>query len=150
VVDTTVIPTGRRRVPVAFGWHPYLRLPGVPRARWRLRLPARRHLELDALGIPTGAAAPERAEADPIDGRTFDDLYALGRNRRLAFTSDAGPTIELRSDAAYPYAQVWVPAGRGFAALEPMVAPTNALGTGAAPLVAPGESYTARFTLALT
>ena len=30
-VDTTLIPTGRRRVPVAFGWHPYLRLPGVPR-----------------------------------------------------------------------------------------------------------------------
>jgi aldose 1-epimerase len=148
-VDTTVIPTGRRRVPVAFGWHPYLRLPGVPRAHWRLRLPARRHLALDPLGIPTGAAVPEQAEAEPIDGRTFDDLYALGRNRRLAFTSDEGPTIEVRSDAAYPYAQVWVPAGRSFAALEPMVAPTNALGTGSAPLVAPGDSYTARFTLAL-
>jgi galactose mutarotase-like enzyme len=40
-VATTVVPTGRRRVPVAFGWHPYLRLPGVPRRRWRLRLPTR-------------------------------------------------------------------------------------------------------------
>ena len=62
---------------------------------------------------------------------------------------DDGPSIELRSDAAYPYAQVWVPAGRRFAALEPMVAPTNALATGAAPLVEPGDSYTARFTLAV-
>ena len=39
-VRTTVIPTGRRRVPIAFGWHPYLRLPGTPRRQWRLRMPA--------------------------------------------------------------------------------------------------------------
>jgi hypothetical protein len=30
-----------------------------------------------------------------------------------------------------------------------MAAPTNALGAGTAPLVAPGESYTARFVLTL-
>jgi aldose 1-epimerase len=150
-VETSVIPTGRRRVPVAFGWHPYLRLPAVPRARWRLRLPARRHLTLDSFGIPTGGEVAEPAEASPIDRRTFDDLYALGRNRRLAFEAvgDDGPSIELRSDVAYPYAQVWVPAGRRFAALEPMVAPTNALADGSAPLVKPGGSYTARFTLAV-
>ncbi len=29
-IDTTIVPTGRRAVPVAFGWHPYLRLPGAP------------------------------------------------------------------------------------------------------------------------
>ena len=51
--------------------------------------------------------------------------------------------------AGYPYAQVWVPAGRQFAALEPMAAPTNSLGDGTAPLVEPGDSRTARFTLAL-
>lgn len=44
VIDTTIVPTGRRRVPVAFGWHPYLRVPGAPRSRWQLRLPARGHL----------------------------------------------------------------------------------------------------------
>ncbi len=97
VVDTTVVPTGRRRVPVAFGWHPYLRLPGVPRSQWRLRLPARRHLALDGRGIPTGASAPERAEGEPIGRRHFDDLYALGRSRRLAFAADDGTAIELRS-----------------------------------------------------
>jgi galactose mutarotase-like enzyme len=101
------------------------------------------------LGIPTGAVAVERAEAAPIERRTFDDLYALGRDHRLAFEAD-GAAIELRCDSAYPYAQVWVPAEQSFAALEPMAAPTNALGAGAAPLVAPGDSYTARFALALT
>jgi aldose 1-epimerase len=152
-VDTTVVPTGRRRVPVSFGWHPYLRLPGVTRRRWRLRMPARRHLALDDLGIPTGAEAAEPAEAAPVGSRTFDDLYALGRDRRLAYEADQthdGQSIELRCGTGYPFAQVWVPKGRSFAALEPMVAPTNALVSGSAPLVPPGESYRARFTLVVT
>ena len=148
-VDTTVIPTGKRPVPVAFGWHPYLRLAGAPRRHWTLRLPSRRHLAVDELGIPTGDDAAEPAEASPVGRRTFDDLYALGRDRRLAFETDAGEAVELRCDKAYPYAQVWVPAGKSFAALEPMAAPTNALGAGTAPLVAPGDSYAARFALTL-
>jgi aldose 1-epimerase len=152
-VDTTVVPIGRRRVPVSFGWHPYLRLPGVARGRWGLRLPARRHLALDGSGIPTGADSAEPAEAAPLGRRTFDDLYALGRDRRLAFEvprADDGHAIGLRCGSGYPYAQVWVPKGRRFAALEPMVAPTNALVVGSAPLVPPGESYRARFTLAVS
>ena len=147
-VAMTVAATGRRRVPIVFGWHPYLRLPGSRRSQWRLRLPARTHLALDELGIPNGASAPERVEADPIGRRTFDDLYALGRTRRLALEGDR--TIELHCEAGYPCAQVWVPPGRPFAALEPMTAPTNVLETGEAPLVAPGETLTATFTLAVS
>jgi aldose 1-epimerase len=58
-VATTLRPTGDRRVPVSFGWHPYLRLPGSPRRAWRLRLPERTHLLLDELGLPTGASNAE-------------------------------------------------------------------------------------------
>jgi galactose mutarotase-like enzyme len=150
VVDTTLVPTGDRKVPVAFGWHPYLRVPGTPRTRWNLRLPAREHLALDELGIPTGASTREAAEHASVGRRTFDDLYALGRDRRLAFTGDDGASVEVRGDASYPYAQVWVPAGKPFAALEPMTVPTDALGRGQTPLVAPGESFTARFTITLS
>jgi galactose mutarotase-like enzyme len=112
-----------------------------------LHLPARRHLELDARQIPTGESVAEPAEHDLIGPRTFDDGYALARGRRLALTGDDGAGIELRVGAGYPYAQVWVPPGRPFAALEPMAAPTNALGDGTAPLVAPGDAFTARFSL---
>ncbi len=146
-VDTTIVPTGRRRVPVAFGWHPYLKVPGSPRNQWRLRLPTREHLVLDALQIPTGEQVPERAEHAVIGRRTFDDGYALGRDRRLALSAADGASIELRAGEGYPYAQVWVPPGRPFAALEPMAAPTNALGDGTAPLVARGEAFTASFSL---
>ena len=34
-IATTVRPTGDNAVPIAFGYHPYLRLPGVPRHAWR-------------------------------------------------------------------------------------------------------------------
>jgi galactose mutarotase-like enzyme len=148
-IDTTIVPTGRRAVPVAFGWHPYLRLPGAPRRRWTLGLPARRHLALDARGIPTGAATTEPAEAAPIGVRTFDDGYELGRVRRMAVVHEQGRRLELRCGAGYPDAQVWVPAGKPFVALEPMTAPTNALVDGSAPTVVPGDSFTASFTLVL-
>ena len=148
-VDTTLIPTARRRVPVAFGWHPYLRLPGTPRGQWALRLPPRRHHALDEMGIPTGATVAERGEAAPIERRTFDDMYALGRHRTLAFEDAGGGAIELRCGEGYPFAQVWVPKGRSFAALEPMAAPTDALVDGGCPLVDPGDAFTARYTLTL-
>src|SRR5262249_55050234 len=76
-IDTTVVPTGRRSVPIAFGWHPYLRLPDAPRNRWRLHLPARQHRHLDASGIPNGTSTREAAESLPVGARTFDDLYVL-------------------------------------------------------------------------
>ena len=149
-VDTTIVPTGRRSVPIAFGWHPYLRLPDGARRTWRLRLPPRRHLAVDALGIPTGDVRPEPAEAAPIGSRTFDDGYALGRDRRLAIESEQGHSLEMRAGTNYPCAQVWVPSGRQFVALEPMTAPTNALVDRVAPVVRRGESSTASFTLTLT
>jgi galactose mutarotase-like enzyme len=148
-VDTTLVPTGDRAVPVAFGWHPYLQLPGTPRRHWRLRLPARHHLALDDRGIPSGAKSPEPSEAAPIADRTFDDLYALDVDRDLALVSPDGSAIELQCSAQYPYAQVWAPPNREFAALEPMTVRTNALAEGHTPLVAPGDAFTALFTLAL-
>ncbi len=148
-LDTTVIPTGRRRVPVAFGWHPYLRLPGTSRSQWQLRLPPRTHLALDAYGLPTRATQAEAREGAPIGRRTFDDLYLLGRERRLALLADDGTSITLRCGPGYPYAQVWVPGGRPFAALEPMTVATNSLVAGTTPLVGPGDAFTASFTLAV-
>ena len=148
-LDTTVIPTGRRPVPVAFGWHPYLRLPGSPRSSWLLHLPARDHRALDASGLPTGGSASEPPEAEPIGRRTFDDLYALDGDRRLAVVAGDGTSITVDSGPGYPFGQVWVPAGRPFVALEPMTAATNSLVDGTAPLLQPGEEFTARFTITL-
>src|SRR3954452_1958743 len=45
-IRTTLIATGDVSVPLAFGFHPYLRLPGAMRSPWRVELPAMEHLEL--------------------------------------------------------------------------------------------------------
>jgi galactose mutarotase-like enzyme len=147
-IETTVTPTGERAVPIAFGWHPYLRLPGTPRRRWQLRLPACRHVALDARGIPTGEVTDEPRDEAPIGTRTFDDLYVVGHERELAFVGDDS-SVTLRVEDGYSHAQVWVPAGKPYAALEPMTTATNSLVDGSAPLVQPGDAYTARFGLVM-
>jgi aldose 1-epimerase len=141
--------TGRRRVPVSFGWHPYLRLPGVRRAALRLLLPGRRHLELDDRGIPTGEGHKRPVEAESLGSRTFDDLYALGRDRRLGLEG-GDRSLRLLFDRNYGYLQIYAPAGQNFVCLEPMTAPVDALVTGVCPFVSPGQAFTARFSIAVT
>jgi aldose 1-epimerase len=151
-VSTTLTATGRRSVPVGFGWHPYLRLPGARRGDWTLHLPERDHLGLDDGGIPNGRSLRERADRERVGTRTFDDLYRL-RNRRPWSIShaddDASASLSLHLGDGYDYAQVWVPKGQRFLALEPMTVPTDALVRGETPIVSRGDSYTATFELRL-
>ena len=144
-VETAVTPTGGVPVPVSFGWHPYFRVPGA-RDRWSLRLPAREHLGLDRKGIPTGASTRESTGPLRLAGVALDDLYALGRDRRFNL-SGGDRTITVRFGAGYPYAQLYAPPGKAFAAIEPMTAPTDALVSGSCPIVEPGERYAAAFTV---
>ena len=145
-VATTVRATGRRRVPVSFGWHPYFRLPGARRSALRVGLPARRHLDLDARGIPTGVGTRVAAEETPLGSRSYDDLYALGRDRRIRLSAGER-SLHVLLDRNYGYLQVYAPPEQNFCCLEPMTAPTNALVSGSCPLVSPGQSFTARFSV---
>ena len=96
-IDTTIVPTGRRRVPVAFGWHPYLRVPGTPRGRWRLRLPGAHPPRCStSAGFPPARPKPSHERQHRSATRTFDDLYELGRGHRLAYDGEDGAAIELR------------------------------------------------------
>jgi aldose 1-epimerase len=145
-VDTTLVPTGDRPVPVSFGYHPYLCLPGARREHVRLRLPERRHLELDSRQLPTGRAHVEEPEDEAVGTRTFDDLYGLGDDRQLALEG-GGRRLALELGEGYGYAQVFTPPGAETVCLEPMTAPVNALVDGTYALVSPGASFTARFSL---
>jgi aldose 1-epimerase len=149
-VRTTLTATGEHAVPVAFGFHPYLRLPGVPRERWHVALPAMRHLALDARSIPTGASRPMPAQADRLGARTFDDGYVdVPPGARFVL---AGGTrrITVRLDEGYPAAQVFAPAASDVICFEPMTAPPNALASGdRLTLVDPGRRHTATFSIAV-
>jgi hypothetical protein len=82
----------------------------------------------------------------PRSARTYDDLFELTGDRRLGI-QHGGRRLSVLFGAGYPYAQVYAPPGAGFACLEPMTAPTDALVAGGYPVVRPGESFTARFSI---
>lgn len=145
-IVTTVRPTGDRAVPVAFGYHPYFRMPSAPRRSWRLSLPDRTRLVLDDSGLPTGETTPLDAETVALADRSYDDHYALGDDRRVALEG-GGVRLTVEYEDGYPYAQVFAPANVGFVAIEPMTAETDALRRGTCPVVAPGEAFTARFSI---
>jgi len=143
-IATTVRPTGAVAVPLSFGFHPYLRLPGVDRSGWQVRLPARRHLDLDERGIPTGRGRWEEAASMALGDLGFDDGYDSidpGACFRLA---DADRAITMSLVTGYPAAQLFSPPGAQFICFEPMTAPTNALRSGMGlRRVAPGDVFTA-------
>ena len=129
-VETTVLATLGDAVPVSFGFHPYLALPGLVREEWRLRLPPMRRWELDARGLPTGEETPFAGFDSPLAERAFDDGFTLVREP--ATLSVASPELLLAVHFLYGYgqAQVFAPRDKAYVALEPMTAPTGALGSG--------------------
>jgi aldose 1-epimerase len=149
-----VTATGQDRVPISFGFHPYLTLPGGRREDWELELPVRRQLALDDHGIPSG----QRRELVPgalsgaLGERTFDDSFdELAGEPPVFSLADARRRLELRFDEGYPFAQVFAPPGSTFIAFEPMTAAVNALRSGEGlRLLDPGQSFTARFTIAVS
>ena len=129
-VATTVRATGDAPVPIAFGYHPYLRLPGVERVDWRVEIPVAERLVLDDRMIPTGEREPVEAIEGPLGSRTFDDGYLAPAGSAPFVLTGGGRRIEVRFGDAFPYAQVYAPADDDVIAIEPMTAPTNALVTG--------------------
>jgi len=138
-LETTLTAGAGGPVPVSFGFHPYLGIPDLPRAQWRLTLPAMQRLTLDARGIPTGDEAPLAAQDAPLAAREFDDGFALSGEHASLSIAGAGRRIAVEFLAGYRYAQVYAPPGRDFVALEPMTAPTNALASGRGLRVVPAE-----------
>ena len=147
-IETSVRPTGDQAVPISFGHHPYLRLPGVPRSEWRAEMPVRRQAVLDERGLPTGEWRDVEFPPGELGGLVLDDLFTdLGRRPVFAISA-AGRELRVRFDQGYPYAVIWSPEGEDFICFEPMTAPTNALVTGEGlRLVEPGDAFTARFTV---
>jgi galactose mutarotase-like enzyme len=147
-IGTTVRATGSVAVPIAFGFHPYLRLPGVDRRAWEIALPARRYLELDERSIPTGRAKLAPATVLTLGERSFDDGFdALATGARFTARAPAR-SVTVTLVKGYRAAQVFSPADAQFICFEPMTAPTNALRSGdGLRAVAPGDSFTAVFRI---
>src|SRR5262245_4328573 len=146
-VETTLSATGDVAVPVAFGFHPYIRLPDVPREQWMVELPVRERLVLDGRQLPTGAREAVRFETAPLGERTFDDAFVAPPGGAPFAVAGGGRRIAVEFGRGYTVAQVFTPARASFICFEPMTAPANALVRGGPDLrlVEPGSRFTAVF-----
>ena len=149
-IATTVMPTGRDAVPVAFGFHPYLALPGGSRRSVDIALPVTQHALLDNRGLPTGVRERVAPHTVRLDDQSYDDLFDhLVHSPRFNLRGP-GRDVSVALGEGYPVAQVYAPADQPFICFEPMTAPTNALVSGTAlPTVSPGDAFRAVFRIGI-
>jgi galactose mutarotase-like enzyme len=136
-------------VPIAFGFHPYLRLPELERQRWLLELPVTSRMQLDERMLPTGYSEPVSIPPAPLADRTFDDAFDGFRDPVEFAISGNGRRLSLRFLEGYRFAQVYAPPGSHFICVEPMTAPINPFASEHTLLVKPGDRYVARFEIAV-
>lgn len=150
-VRTTVAATGDSAVPLCFGFHPYLQLPGIARADWVVETPPLRHLGLDDRGLPTGDSEPQPAREEPLRDKTFDDAYDQVNEGAVFAVSGGGRRIEVHFERGYPAAQIFAPPvddpSKAIICFEPMAAPTDALRRGGYRCASPGEPVVTQFSI---
>ncbi len=151
-VTTAVHAADQVAVPISFGYHPYLQVPGVSRSDWQVEIPVSERLVLDRRMLPTGEREAVSSIQGPLGSRTFDDAYVAPPGGASLVVAGGGRRIEVAFDEGYPYAQVYAPSDDDVIALEPMTAPTNALVTGGPdlPLLGAGDVYRATFSINVT
>ena len=146
-VTTTVTATTGSRVPLCFGFHPYLQLPGVPRAQWRIETPAMRYQPVNAWGIPTGRVEQRAAASELLGDKFIDEGFDEVAPGSVFAVSGGDRRIEVHFDEGFTAAQVFAPGDDDVVCFEPMAAPTDALRRGGYREVQPGESAVARFRI---
>ena len=149
-VRTTVTATGDTAVPLCFGFHPYLHLPGVARGDWLIETPPLRHLRLDGRGLPTGESETQPASEEPLGDKAFDDAYDQVGEGAVFAVSGAGRRVEVHFERGYPAAQIFAPVTEDpekIVCFEPMTAPTDALRRGGYRCARPGAPAVAQFSI---
>ena len=147
-IDVELAVTGDAPVPVAFGFHPYLTLPGLDRREWLVELPVTSRMVLDERMLPTGESEPVRIPPAPLGERTFDDAFDGFADPAEFAVAGAGRRVGVRFLVGYRFAQVYAPPGASFISFEPMTAPINPFEDSRTLLAQPGSTYRARYEIA--
>jgi galactose mutarotase-like enzyme len=146
-IGVTLTPSGETPVPVAFGFHPYLHLPGLPREQWLVELGVTRRMVLDERMLPTGESEPAQIAPAPLGDRTFDDAFDGLADPPEFAVAGAGRRLSVRFLEGYRFAQVYAPPGADFISFEPMTAPIDPFTSPRTLLTQPGSGYRARFAI---
>ncbi|BBX90213.1 aldose 1-epimerase [Mycolicibacterium boenickei] len=146
-VSTTVAPTADRSVPLCYGYHPYVTIPGVPREDWQLQTPVMRHLLVDDRGLPTGESLEWPGGARRLGATELDDGFDGVAPGAVFTLSGGGHRVDVSFDEGYTAAQLFAPGNDAVVGIEPMAAPTDALRRGDYRMAAPGSPETATFSI---
>jgi len=117
-------------MPVVVGFHPYFKIPGVPRSEWMARIPARSQVMVDDHFCATGEFRPNPLP-DPTPLATtvlddgFTDLIREPDGTTLFWLEGGGRRVEVSFGPKWLVGIVYAPAGKEFICFEPMVALTN-------------------------
>jgi galactose mutarotase-like enzyme len=149
-IETTVMPITAASVPLCFGYHPYVVIPGVPREEWVITTPNMRHLPVDNWGIPTGAHEDWIGATEPLKGVTYDDGFDKVPDGSVFVLAGGDRRVEVTFEKGYPAAQVFAPRSDDVVCFEPMAAPTDALRRGDYRYAIAGRPERARFSISVT
>lgn len=149
-IETTVMPTTAASVPLCFGYHPYLTIPGVPREEWLLTTPNMRHLPVDNWGIPTGASEEWTGSTEPLQTTVYDDGFDQVADGSVFTLAGGDHRIDVRFEKGYSAAQLFAPPNDDVVGIEPMCAPTDALRRGNYRFAVAGKPETVRFSIAVS
>ena len=133
-VKLTVKNLSAETMPIALGFHPYYRIPDVPRDRWIARIPARKIAITDSRLVATGEfkefdlPRPTPLLGHPLD-TGFTDLERDAQGRAHFSVEAEGKEVETIYGPKYPVAVIYSPPGDAvdFICFEPMTGITNAL-----------------------
>jgi len=136
-VKLTVTNLSAEPMPVALGFHPFYRLPDVPRDQWVANIPARKIVVADSRLVATGEFKPyDLPNPLPLLGHPLDTGFTdLERDAegRAHFSIEArGMKVETLFGPRYPVAVIFAPPApegqtRDFICFEPMTGITNAV-----------------------
>jgi aldose 1-epimerase len=172
-VTTMINNLSAEPMPIAIGFHPYLRLPDGGRDQWTVSIGARTRWLLSDAKLPTGQTEPiERAFSEPRSvplkdhdlDHVFSDLVGGADGAATMSVQSATHRIEVELGRNYRAAIVFAPkalsapaggaAPRGdFVCLEPMAGISNAMNLAHKGVykdlqyIAPGETWTETFRI---
>ncbi len=113
-VQVTVTNLSTEPMPLVLGFHPYYRIPDIPRDQWTAHLPARKMVVADDRLIPTGEfKAFDLPNPLPLKGHTLDtgftDLDRDADGRAHFSIESGGKKVDALFGAKYPVAVIWEP-----------------------------------------
>ena len=147
---TTTIEARERSVPISFGWHPYMCLPGVVRKGISLELPALAQVVLDDRSLPVDEKpAWMPAATYELSERSWDDCFVGIQAGSRVLVHGGAMTIQFECTEGWKSIQIYSPSETDFVCIEPMTAMTAALSDDASDMnvVKAGDRFRASYRI---